>query len=184
MKTIICSLFAVVLLAPTSLWAQAQPSTLSPQSGARLQLDSLERLTKLATEVVNITVDPEMLKFALPFLNQDPKQAAVKEMLSSLRGIYVRSFEFAQDTSFAGELDEIRKQLTAPGWSRLITVDSKQNRELVEVYSFREGNASGGLAIVVAEPTELTIVNIVGPLDLSKLGALEGQFGIPRIPRE
>ena len=105
-------------------------------------------------------------------------------MISNLRGIYVRSFEFAQNTSFAGELDAIRKQLAAPGWSRLITVDSKRDGELVEVYSFREGNSSGGLAIVVAEPTELTIVNIVGPLDLAKLGALEGQFGIPRIPRQ
>ena len=180
MKLTISMLLAAVLLAPSIGLAQSAPA---PFSGARLQLDGLERLTQLASEVVNITVGPEMLSFALPFLDQDPKQAAVKEMLSNLRGIYVRSFEFTQNTSYTGELDAIRKQLTAPGWSRLITVDSKEERELVEVYSWREGNASGGLAIVVAEPTELTIVNIVGPIDLAKLGALEGRFGIPRVPR-
>jgi hypothetical protein len=29
---------------------------------------------------------------------------------------------------------------------------------------------------------ELTIVNIVGPIDLSKLPLLQGQFGIPKLP--
>jgi hypothetical protein len=43
---------------------------------------------------------------------------------------------------------------------------------------------SGGLAIVVVEPMELTIVNIVGPFDLTKLPLLQGQFGIPRIPEQ
>ena len=76
----------------------------------------------------------------------------------------------------------IRKQLAAPGWARLVTVDSKRERELVEIYSWREGNESGGLAILVAEPMELTVVNIVGPFDLTKPGALQGNFGIPRFP--
>ena len=36
-----------------------------------------------------------------------------------------------------------------------------------------------GLAIIAAEPKELVIVNIVGPIDLEKLSQLEGIFGIP-----
>ena len=64
-----------------------------------------------------------------------------------------------------------------------MTVDSKRERELVEIYSWREGNEPGGLAILVAEPMELTVVNIVGPFDLAKLGALQGNFGIPRLPQ-
>lgn len=48
--------------------------------------------------------------------------------------------------------------------------------------SWREGNASGALAILVVEPAELTVVNIVGPIDLAKLAALQGQFGIPPLP--
>jgi hypothetical protein len=31
----------------------------------------------------------------------------------------------------------------------------------------------------VAEPRELTVVNIVDPIDLSKVGAIEGEFGVP-----
>ena len=38
------------------------------------------------------------------------------------------------------------------------------------------------LAILVAEPRELTVVNIVGPIDLTRLAAMRGQFGIPNVP--
>jgi hypothetical protein len=37
----------------------------------------------------------------------------------------------------------------------------------------------GGLVVLSAEPRELRVVNIVGPVDLEKLASLEGQFGIP-----
>jgi hypothetical protein len=36
-----------------------------------------------------------------------------------------------------------------------------------------------GLAVLSAEPKELTVVNIVGPVDLEKLAKLEGNLGIP-----
>jgi hypothetical protein len=41
----------------------------------------------------------------------------------------------------------------------------------------------GGLAVIVAEPRSLTVVNVVGRIDLEKLGALAGQFGIPHLPK-
>ena len=151
--------------------------------GARLQLGHLDRLADRAGESVNIAIDPSMLKVASAFLKADGDQAAIKEMLAGLEGIYVRSFEFERENAYMAEdVNIIRKQLTAPGWERVVTVDSKRDRELVEIYSWREANGSGGLAILVAEPMELTVVNIVGPFDLTKLGALQGNFGIPRIP--
>jgi hypothetical protein len=153
--------------------------------GARLHLDHLDRLAGQATESVNIAIDPAMLKLASGFLKGDGDDAAVKAMLTGLKGIYVRSFEFERENAYTAEdVNAVRRQLASPGWSRLVTVDSKRDRELVEIYSWREGNESGGLAILVAEPMELTVVNIVGPIDLTKLGALQGQFGIPRLPAE
>lgn len=38
-----------------------------------------------------------------------------------------------------------------------------------------------GVAIIAAEPKQLTIVNIVGPIDLAKLAQLQGQFGVPQV---
>ena len=171
MKTRIV-LLALLLTAPGTAFAQ----------GARLELRGLDRLTDAAEEAVNLTIDSAMLGFAGSLLKGDGDQAAAKQLLSTLKGIYIRSFEFNRENAYTtDDVDRIRKQLAAPGWSKLISVDSKRDRELVEIYSWQEGGASGGLAIVVAEPMELTIVNIVGPIDLSKLPLLQGQFGIPNI---
>jgi hypothetical protein len=166
---IILAVLTMLLLAP------------SAARGQRLQIDHLDRLAERAEEAVNVTLDAPLLKIAIPFLNgNDPKQAAAKEFISGLSGIFVRVLEFAQGNSYTqNDLDIIRKQLASPGWSRIVGVDSKRDGEIVDVFLWQKGNQPGGLAIVVAEPTELVIVNIVGPIDLSKLGALRGQFGIP-----
>ena len=37
------------------------------------------------------------------------------------------------------------------------------------------------LRTLASDPKELTVVNIVGPVDLDKLTQLEGQFGIPEL---
>jgi hypothetical protein len=172
----------VMLVVMTSLLAA--PGAALAQ-GARLQLDHLDRLAATAANTVNITVDPSMLQLASSFLNGKGEDAAIKELLSGLKGIYVKVFEFDHDNAYTpDDVNTIRKQLATPGWAKLVTVDSKRERELVEVYSWREGNASGGLAVLVAEPMELTVVNIVGPIDLAKLSKLQGQFGIPRLPNE
>jgi hypothetical protein len=169
MKTTI-ALLAFLLAAPGAVMAQS----------ARLQLDSLDRLAGQASEVVNLVIDQSMLKFASAFIKGDGDEAAVREMLNGLQGIYIKSFEFDRDMTFSSELETIRKQLAAPGWVRFINIDSKRDRESAEIYSWREGDKSAGLAIVVAEPMELTVINIVGPFDLSKLGALQG-LGVPSV---
>jgi hypothetical protein len=163
------AVLALLLFAPAGARAQ------------RLQIDHLDRLAERAEEVVNVTLDAAMLKFAGGFLNgNDPKQLAAKEFVSGLSGIFVRVFEFAQGNSYTqNDLDIIRKQLATPGWNRIVNVDSKRDGELVDVFLWQKGDQPGALAVVVAEPTELVVVNIVGPIDLSKLGALRGQFGIP-----
>ena len=38
-----------------------------------------------------------------------------------------------------------------------------------------------GLAVLHTDDKELTVVNIVGPVDLDKLAQLEGQFGVPEL---
>jgi hypothetical protein len=172
MKTRI-ALLALLLIAPGTAFAQ----------GAKLELKGLDRLAALADETVNLDIPAGMLGFAGNMLKGDGDQAAAKALLSALKGIYIRSFEFDRDNMYtADDVDRIRKQLSGPGWTKFISTESKRDRELVEIYSWQEGGVSGGLAILVAEPMELTIVNIVGPFDLAKLPLLQGQFGIPRIP--
>jgi ribulose bisphosphate carboxylase small subunit len=171
MKTriILLTSLALLLLTPAGSFAQ------------RLQLDSLKRLESLASEKVNIDIDPGMLRLAAMFMKGQGDEAEMKKMLSELKGIYVRTFEFDNDVEAARDLEPIRKQLSAGSWVRLVGVDSKRDREFVEIYSWREGDASGGLAILMAGPNEVAVVNIVGPFDIARLGALRG-LGIPNLP--
>lgn len=46
------------------------------------------------------------------------------------------------------------------------------------------GGRIDGLAILSFEPKELTVINIVGSVDLDKLRRLEGQFGVPDLELE
>jgi hypothetical protein len=43
-----------------------------------------------------------------------------------------------------------------------------------------EGSVIKGLAVLAAEPKALTVVNVIGSIDLAKLRDIEGKFGIPR----
>jgi hypothetical protein len=49
------------------------------------------------------------------------------------------------------------------------------------VFVKQEKGQVAGVAIIAAEPKELTIVSIDGTIDLAQLAALGGQFGIPKI---
>lgn len=172
-----CSAWCVVLVLLGAGTASAQ--------GPRLQLDNLSRLSTLASQSTDITLDPAMLQLAGNFLSAaNPDTAAIKKLISGLTSVNVKSFQFDREGAYTiADIDAVRRQLKA-GWTRLVATESKaaeQLKEMVEIYAFREGDRSTGLAIVVAEPRELTVVNIVGPIDLSQLAALQGQFGIPNL---
>lgn len=172
----LCGIFLGVLLCCLAAPAQAQ--------NARLKLEHLEKLSGKAAEVNNVTLDGDMLQLAAKFLDldkDDPEAAQVKDLVKRLKGIYVMSFEFDEPNQYsAADVREIRTQLAAPGWSKIIESRDKHNSENDEIYVMRDAsNNVAGIAILVAEPKELTVVNIVGPVDLDKLSALSGKFGIP-----
>ncbi len=150
----------------------------------RLSIDLPADLAARAAESVDVTLDGPMLKLASKFMNDDSDAdaRAVREMVSGLQGIYVRSYEFDKEGEYDRSiLNGLRSQL-GPSWKKIVTVQSR-NKENVEIYvDTREGsNKVAGLVILSAEPKELTIVNLVGPVDLDRLSSLEGQFGIPRM---
>jgi hypothetical protein len=158
----------------------------SAAQGARLVMPDLSQLSKKASDTVDISLDTTLLGIASQFMSdRDGQERTIKELLQSLKAVYVRSFEFDADEAYTNaDVEAVRRQLSAPGWNRLVGVRSRRDRADVDVYVWMDGNKPGGLAILAAEPRELTIVNIIGSIDLEKLRSLEGAFGIPHLDLE
>lgn len=159
----------------------------SPAYGqqGKIEISQLDRLGDKSIEMIDVTVDESLLQLAAKFLNDKvPDQAKVKELISKLKGIYVRRFVFENEGEFSdGDTDSIRSQLNTPGWARIVGVRSKKrNKKInVDVFLMSEGQIIRGLAVLATESKALTVVNIVGPIDLEKLSQLEGKFGIPSL---
>jgi len=146
----------------------------------RIRLAHLDYLAKKASETVDVNIDERLIQLAAKLFNdKDEDEAKVKKLVNGLKGIYVKSFEFENENDYSlADVDSIRSQLREPAWSRLVNVTSKRDG-VVEVYIALNGSDVLGLAVLSAEPKELTVVNIVGPVDLEKLAKLEGNLGIP-----
>ena len=134
--------FLLTLALTTGLFAQ--PLTLPPK---------IEALSKIARETVNVTVDENMLRFA-----------DAKGVLRGLKKVYVRVFEFDSAGAYLmSDLDEFRAAMRKPGWSQMVDVKSRDG-ENVNVYVRQDGAEITGMVVVAAEPKELTIVQIEGPI--------------------
>lgn len=164
--------------------------TLAPlawgQEPAKLDIGHLEKLSNKAAEVVDVTLDQPMLQLAARFMSdkRSPDEAEARELVKRLKGVYVKSFEFDKEGEYSpADVESIRAQLHGP-WSRVVDVRSKREGENAEVYIMGAADNIGGLAIICADPKELTVVNIVGPIDVDRLSDLEGRLGVPRLGLE
>jgi hypothetical protein len=159
---------------------------LAQQPKGLLRLPEFAALADKASESVNVTLDSTLLGLGCRFLNaEDPEEANAKKLCNSLSGIYVRSYTF--DTDFAypkADVDGVRRQLSAPGWSRMVEARSKKENTDVDVFMLVDNGKAMGLAIIASEPREFTIVNIVGSIDLEQLHEIEGKFGVPELEIE
>src|SRR5215471_11062735 len=69
---------------------------------ARLQIDHLDRLFPEAVETVDVRVDGALLLMASKFLRSDKAdEAAVKEIVKDLKGVYVKGVQFDKDGGYA-----------------------------------------------------------------------------------
>ena len=144
---------------------------------------NLEHLEAKASDTVDVALNGSTLQLAARFLDgKDPDEAKVKKLISGLDGIYVKHFEFKSAGSWSqADLDSVRNQLHGPEWSRIVGIKSTEDGETADVYLRTENKKITGVAILASGPKELTVVNIVGPVDLDSLGDLGGHFGMPKL---
>jgi Domain of unknown function (DUF4252) len=177
--------FAATVLAAWAVMALGTCTAAWAQS-AKLNLESLSKLADKADEVVDVNLDGPTLKFAQKFMDADKDEddAEALQLIKGLTGIYVKSYEFDHPGEYSdADVEAIRAQLKNSAWVRFVDVKSKRERENDEIYLMSNPSGKGnlGMAILVAEPTELTVVNIVGPIDMEHLADLEGKMGVPNL---
>lgn len=173
--------FRLVTLVCTLL---ALPGLASAADPGRLQLPDFSALSKRATQSVDISLDPSLLQMASGVIdnNSGANGAAVNDLIRGLKGIYVRSYTFEKPGEYSkADVSAIQAQLLAPGWQPIVSTHDLKQGNNVDIYVRRSGSRTDGVAIIAAQPLQLTIVNIVGSIDLAKLAQLQGQFGVPKV---
>lgn len=173
LPTFVKTVLLGLLVAAFAVTAHAQDN--------RIQMSQLDRFADLADKVIDVTVDEGLIKLAMSALSdkRSPDEAKIKEILTGLKGVYVKRFEFEKEGAYtAADVEAIRAQFSAPGWTRIANVRSKREGSF-DVVMMYEGSIVKGIAVLAAEPRALTVVNVIGAIDISKLRDLEGKFGIP-----
>lgn len=162
----------------------ALPALAAAADPGRLLLPDFSALSKKATQSVDISLDPSLLRMASGVINSNDNgnDAAVNGLIRGIRGIYVRSYTFDKPGEYSkADVKAVQAQLLAPGWQPIVSTHDLKQGGNVDIYVLRRGNHTDGIAIIAADPRQFTIVNIVGSVDLAKLAQLQGQFGVPRV---
>jgi hypothetical protein len=167
---------AIMLLAAVSVAATAaaqnSPLPLPPQ----LEKDLAAR----ASNVTEVTLGKNMLAFAAKFMNGAGKDdAATRQLIQGLEGIYVREYEFDKPGQYSpDDIVKLRSAFETSEWSPIVHVREVKSGEATDVLMKTVNGESRGMFILSAEPKELTIVLILGPINLDQLGELKGLGGL------
>jgi len=167
------------LIAGLALTFILLPALGMAQSG-KLDLPDFSALSRSATDTVNISLGPWLLHSAA-FLcdEQDPDSGAIKQVLTGLQAVEIRSFEFAKDYEYPREqVEAVKRQLAVPGWTPLVQTHSHEGED-VDIYLMVENEQTKGLTLIAREPKQFTIINIVGSIRLQDLHKLQNQLHIP-----
>jgi hypothetical protein len=155
----------------------------------RLDIPNFNHLRAKANDSVNVTLGGPLLRFVSRLAasddTADEQQKAAVDLLQEISSVQVRSFKFNEDGAYSmADIDAVREQLNAPGWTRLVEQHKREPREDTDVFMCLEDGKIKGIAVIASEPREFTIVNVIGNIDIDKLSKLEGQFGIPKVAQE
>jgi hypothetical protein len=173
MKKYLAIVFAIVVAACASpLIGQTSPLLLPP---------AVEKdLAARASDVTEVTLNKNMLGFASKFMDgNDKDQASVRQLIQGLEGIYVRSYEFDKIGEYSmDQVESLRKSFETPEWSPMVRERERKTGETTDILVKLVNGEPRGMFILAAEPKELTIVLIMGPIRLDQLSQLNGIAGL------
>jgi Domain of unknown function (DUF4252) len=151
---------------------------LAAAQGPELNLPSFDDLQQKAVCSVNVTIGSFMLGLAGNLVDgHDKESAELKKTLLGLKSVQVRSYRFNSDFVYSkSDVDAVRSQLSGPGWNRLVQTRDRNKNEAVDVYLALDDHTIKGVAIIVSDPREFTIVNVVGSVAVDQINKLRQTF--------
>ena len=168
-KWILAAVLAAAALA-TAAAAQNAPMLLPPQ---------VEKgLAARASDVTEVTLNKSMLGFAARFM-KDKNDDAVRQLVEGLDSIYVREYQFDKEGQYAPEIvEQLRQSFQTPEWAPLVHEQDRKRGQTTDVLVKLVNGQNHGMFILTAEPRELTMVMILGPIRMEDLGKLKGIAGL------
>jgi hypothetical protein len=140
-------------------------------------------LAARAANVTEVTLGKNMLEFAAKVM-KDKKgdQEATRQLIMGLDGIYVREYEFDKPGEYSMEsVDQIRHAFETPEWSPMVRERERKTGESTDVMMKMVNGESRGLFVLSAEPKELSVVLILGPIRMDDLGKIGGIAGVGNV---
>ena len=137
-------------------------------------------LAARASDVTEVTLGKNMLAFASKFMDgKDNDDAATRQFIQNLDGIYVREYEFDKEGQYSvDQIEQLRKSFETPEWSSIVRERDRKSGESTDILMKMVNGESRGMFILETEPKELTIILILGPIKMDDLSKLHGIGGL------
>lgn len=175
MKQMIVGTLALVLLTPVL----AADNSVQNHPGY-VDFSSLTSAAS-AEPTVEISLRAPILAMMTNLIRNEDEMAA--DFVSKLLRVSVNVFESdAVDVSeIADSMSSIAEDLDSQGWERVVRV--RENGEHVDIYMrlSDDGELIHGITIMVAEPGDTVMVNIVGEISGNDISALGRRFDIDEL---
>jgi hypothetical protein len=164
---------AILLFAASALAVAQQPQFPIPP---QMEKDLAAR----ASDVSEVTLSKEMLGFAAKFMDKkDKDDAETQKLIQNLDGIYVRDYEFDKEGAVTPEeIAKLRSYFETSEWTPMVHERERKSGETSDILVKLVNGEPRGIFIFSAEPKELSIVLILGPIKMEDLGKLHGLAGL------
>lgn len=138
------------------------------------------RLAGEDSELVEVNIGPSLLGTIARGADDDPEARSVLSGLLHVSAYVVGLDHDADREGRAAKLvKEIVESLDRSGWEHLVKV--REKGESANVYIRSNGKTIDGLVVVVfdRDDSEVVFANLVGSIDLARLGELDGTLDVP-----
>lgn len=176
MKSLTFGLIVLICAVGAPLRAQGPSSTAPLPAPPPIE----KQLAARASNVTEVTLGKKMLAFAAQFMNgKDQDDAAARKLIEGLDGIYVREYQFDKPGEYSPEdLEKLRQYFATSEWTPMVREHERKTGESTDVMVKLVNGETRGMFVLSAEPKDLSIVLILGPIRMDQLGELKGLGGL------